>query len=108
MIWVGLHSEAGPIGTIFCDEYAKPGKTTLDASGYLRMLQEQIVPQLKRRLSENFKSCCFQQDGAPIHTAAPVLQYLDSQFGERVISSKTPDLKWPAHSPDLSLTTSGC
>lgn len=40
----------------------------------------------------------FQQDGAPAHTSARNLNYLESYFDERVISKGL----WPPRSPDLT------
>ena len=45
----------------------------------------------------------WQQDGAPCHTAKKVMDFLKSNFQERIISQKSGlDYFWPAHSPDLN------
>ena len=43
----------------------------------------------------------FQQDGAPPHVTKPVMEFLHSKFGGRVISRNSEHV-WPAYSPDLS------
>lgn len=104
MIWTGIHYKAGLIGPFFCDEFADPAskKKTLNSTGYLRLLSEKVVPELKKRLSnQDFSNCWFQQDGAPIHTTQPVLDYLEAVFSDRIISAKTSNIEWPPHSPDL-------
>jgi hypothetical protein len=44
----------------------------------------------------------FQQDGAPAHTAATTVQYLNQVFGKHWIG-KGSDHEWPPGSPDLTV-----
>ena len=52
--------------------------------------------------------CCYfsltwQQDGAPCHVTNANIQYLEQQFGGRVVSRRTVlGMDWPARSPDLN------
>ena len=44
-----------------------------------------------------------QQDGAPCHVTNRNMRYLDSQFGDRVVSRNSIQGRdWPARSPDLN------
>jgi len=103
-IFVAIHPKAGIIGPIFVDELDCPEDTThttLTAKRYCFMLRTIVIPELKRRLGDDFDRCWFQQDGAAPHTAAISRQYLREVFGGRLISLRE-DLMWPPYSPDLS------
>ena len=50
---------------------------------------------------------CFQQDGAPPHTANITLYWLDHKFSNRLISRKR-EPEWSPHSPDLTPQISTC
>lgn len=58
-----------------------------------------ILPVLQRKA--NFEDVWWMQDGAPSHTAKIVMEFLQENFEDRIISrnSKVP---WPAKSPDLN------
>ena len=43
----------------------------------------------------------FQQDGATCHVTIPCLTFMQSKFGDRIISRRT-EHHWPPNSPDLS------
>lgn len=43
----------------------------------------------------------FQQDGAPAHNAAVVIQFLRREFNDRLIATNGP-VFWPPRSPDLT------
>ena len=43
----------------------------------------------------------FQQDGARCHATNLVLEWLQTKFGDRIISGRT-ERPWPAKSPDLA------
>ena len=103
MVFCLLHSKVGVIGPYFIDEIECPGedKSTLNKERYVWLLKHEVIPELKRRLQDDFKTCWFQQDGAPAHTAQYSLNYLRSEFGNRIISLKS-EFIWPPYSPDLS------
>ena len=51
----------------------------------------------------NLDNIVWTQDGAPPHTANRVIDYLDGQFGEKVISKRSlQGMEWPARSPDFN------
>ena len=50
---------------------------------------------------KSWKNYWFQQDGAPCHTSATVIDFLRSKFNDRIISRGSAH-HWPACSPDLS------
>lgn len=102
-IFVLIHSRIGVVGPYFIDEIEDQTdcRETLTTSRYISMLQDQVIPELKRKLGSSFETCWFQQDGAPVHTAARSLEFLKSVFGRRLVSNKT-DCIWPPYSPDLS------
>jgi len=63
------------------------------------MLQKFFLPELENNaLVEN---CYFQQDGAPVHYARKVRDYLNQVFPDRWIGRRGP-LEWAARSPDLT------
>ena len=64
---------------------------------YLDMLKTTLWPKIRR----NVRRYWFQQDGARCHTTNLVLDWLQTKFGERVISGRTQH-PWPAKSPDLA------
>ena len=72
----------------------------LNADSYVEMLQTFMVPRLEEMPGTH--QLWYQQDGAPAHTAGTALEWIQDQFGSRVISRLT-DIPWPAHSPDLAL-----
>lgn len=78
---------------------------TVNSTFYLRLLKEQFIPKLKTL--KLLKNSWFMQDEATPHTANDVLEYLNSIFGERVISNKYPEkydkgVGWSPYSPDLN------
>ena len=62
-----------------------------------------VIPELKRYNGGNLNNIIWTQDGAPPHTTRRVINYLDSQFGENVVSRRSiQGQEWPARSPDLN------
>ena len=72
---------------------------SVNAQSYLEMLQTVVWPVLRRM--RNRKDIWFQQDGAPCHVAGDVMEFLESKFGDQLISRGCRH-HWPAYSPDLS------
>ena len=60
------------------------------------MLKTVFDDQLLMELSDHY----FQQDGASCHTSRTSMDWLKSNFPDRLISRKS-DVPWPANSPDL-------
>lgn len=98
-VWCGIIGEH-VIGPYFLDG-------TLTSARYLLLLQESIVPEL-RRLFPNHdnpnlpaQQIWFQQDGAPPHFGRIVREYLDEIFPGKWIGRRG-TIEWPARSPDMT------
>ena len=102
-MFVLVHSRIGVVGPYFIEDIDCPedARKTLTATRYVALLRDTVVPELRNRLGEDFRTCWFQQDGATAHTAKVSLDYLTSVFGDRLISNKT-EFIWPPYSPDMS------
>lgn len=86
-VWCAI-SRMRIIGPIFFNE-------TINAERYRTLILEPFIAHLtEREIMESW----FQQDGATAHTATTTLNYLESIFANRIISSGI----WPARSPDLT------
>lgn len=72
-VWCGMTSEF-VVGPYFIEG-------TIDAPTYLKMLKEQLLPDLRRR--RVMRKIYFQQDGAPGHSAAASLGWLRETFRNR-------------------------
>lgn len=95
--WAAM-SSSGIIGPYFFEERGET--TTVSTDRYLGILDNKFIPELTRR-GYNTSETWFQQDGAAPHTATDALNWLDTHFGDNVISLKTL-IEWPPHSPDLN------
>jgi hypothetical protein len=73
---------------------------TIDGDKYLSILQNHVVPYLKRH--HLCFSTVFKQDGAPPHIKNTVKDFLKKTFGEQRIISRHLPQTWPPRSPDLS------
>ena len=97
---VGLMGNGNIIGPFFFQQ-------NLDGESYLEMLNEQVVPALRRmgRLGPNrngrFQRLWWIQDGAPQHRRIIVTERLRQLFGERVVALNHA-VEWPPRSPDLT------
>lgn len=92
-VWAGLLGEH-MLGPFFIEG-------NLNGPKYLTLLQQQIVPEIRRLTGERFGDIWFQQDGCPAHNNGLVQQYLNNTFPNRLITGRGTIL-WPARSPDLS------
>ena len=92
MTWCAVTSK-GIIGPIFPE-----GNVNADA--YQNMLETQFLPELRKLFYPS--KTWFQQDGAPAHTAASTVEYLNNTFGRHWIG-KGGNHAWPAGSPDLTV-----
>ena len=72
---------------------------TVDGAAYLNMLQTVMWPSV--RFQATRRQYWFQQDGAAPHVTVPVMDFLRSKFGDRIISRNS-EHHWPPYSPDLS------
>ena len=100
-VLVGLMGNGNIIGPFFFQQ-------NLDGKGYLEMLNEQVVPVLRRmgRFGPNrngrFERLWWIQDGAPQHRRIIVTERLRQLFGERVVALNHA-VEWPPRCPDLTL-----
>ena len=80
-------------------------KDSVDSHKYLQLLQNSYMPEIEGQIPmsdpEVSKDVCFQLDGASIHTAKIVKDYLDEVFPLRWIGNGG-DIHWPPNSPDLT------
>lgn len=96
----GVNVWAGVIGTRIIGPIFFQGPLT--GERYLQFLEndiEELLMDLPLAVSERMY---FQQDGAPPHNAAAVMNYLANRFNNRVIATNGP-VRWPARSPDLTI-----
>lgn len=94
-----LNVWAGMLGDNVIGPYYINGTLTGDI--YLRLLEEQIIPEIRRVAGEGFDQVWFQQDGCPAHNTVAVRACLDNHFPGRVMS-RLGNIVWPARSPDLA------
>ena len=71
----------------------------VDGAAYLEMLQTVVWPAVRHQATR--LQYWYQQDSASPHITAPVMEFLRSKFGERIISRNS-EHHWPPYSPDLS------
>ena len=75
----------------------------MTADIYHTHLQYRVLPQLRQDNGGTLNGLYWAQDGAPCHTADVNVNYLDRQFGNRVISNRSiRGRDWPPRSPDLN------
>ena len=90
--WGGI-SSSGAIGAIFFD-------ATVTGDNYLKIIKNQIVPQLQQQSYSN--DFYFQQDDVPRPHSRQIQEYLDEAFSEKWISRKGP-IDWTARSHDVTV-----
>ena len=56
---------------------------------------------MKEQIEIVLENCRFMQDGAPPHCSKDSLDWLDTQFKEKIISRRA-EFAWPPYSPDLN------
>lgn len=92
-VWCGVWS-GGIVGPYFFD-----GNVTGDS--YLRMLEDFLLPELKKIPEFECGRLWFMQDGAPPHWSRQVRRWLDDKF-TGVWLGRGGAIRWPARSPDLT------
>ena len=73
----------------------------LNSANYVEFLQNTLPEFLEEIPLLERNNIVFQQDGAGLHNARVVTNYLNLQFPERWMDRYGP-LRWPARSPDLN------
>lgn len=66
---------------------------TVNAEAYRTILEHELLPSITH-LQLPGGEYCFQQDGAPCHTAKKITTWFED--------NNIPVIKWPSSSPDLS------
>ena len=75
----------------------------MDGKTYHRLLHYHVLPDLRHWNGVTLARLVWTQDGAPCHVTLQNMRYLDSQFGNRVVSRKPIQGRdWPTRSPDLN------
>ena len=87
----------GIIGSVFFEDEQEDA-VTVNGNRYRAMLNEFLFTKIEE---EDIGNICFQQDGAPCHTAEATLDVLRSVFEDRIISRRA-DVVWPPRSCDLT------
>ncbi len=88
-VWAAI-SATGLIGPFFFNE-------NVNQHNYREMIRDFFLPELEN-LNRDLGLEFFQQDGATPHTARETIAFLQSHFGDRLISKSL----WPPRSPDLT------
>jgi hypothetical protein len=91
-VWAGIW-ESGIFGPYFFDQ-------TVNSTRYLEMLENNFWPDLQQQMLVD--NCIFMQDGAPPHWAVDVRNFLNDRLPGRWMGRASPNMPWPARSPDLS------
>lgn len=74
---------------------------TISGEDYLSLVRNKIVPRLESKLSASgFKRVTFQQNGHRYQEGRATMCYLESVFGDKIISKNGP-LHWPSYYKDL-------
>ena len=92
-VWCAIHGRT-VLGPIFCSN-------KMNGRDYLQLLKGTLGPYIDNMPLVQRGRFYFQQDGAPIHTAKPVTQWLDENLPFQWIGLKA-SIKWPPRSPDLT------
>jgi hypothetical protein len=95
----GVNVWAGIIGSRIIGPILFQGALT--GERYLQFLQNDIEGFLNHLPFAELQRMYYQQDGAPPHNTARVLNYLTNRYENRVIATNGP-VRWPARSPDLT------
>lgn len=93
-VWMGLCGSGDVIGPIFFEG-------NLTGNAYLNILDEQIIPELRRIHGNRMNRMWWIQDGAPCHRTIPVRNLLNDVFNTRIIAVNH-EVEWPPRSPDLT------
>lgn len=93
LVWFGMHG-FNVLGPYFFD-------VTLNSERYLFLLTEFLQQYLERLNPDQRQRTYFQQDGASVHYAKCVREWLDVTFPQRWIGRGGP-INWPPRSPDLT------
>jgi hypothetical protein len=97
MVFLGVHGSGSTWGLKFYQNQI------IDGAEYYKLLRYTAIPQLKVINGGSLEGMTWQQDGAKIHRTKKVIQYLDGQFGDKMLAlDSTQGAEWPPRSPDLN------
>ena len=65
------------------------------------MINDEIIPELRRIYGDQFGRIWWFQNGAPAHRPLIVRERLHELFGDHIVALNH-DIEWPARSPDLT------
>jgi hypothetical protein len=91
-VWAAIGC-SGIIGPVFFEE-------NVTGERYLALLQHHFHPAAQAL--PNAHQIIFMQDGAPPHWSLSVRNWLTATFPGRWMGRGSPNLPWPANSPDLT------
>ena len=95
-VWIGM-TGSKIYGPYFYETPETEQVVTVNSERYLQMLKDVFDEDTLMELCDHF----FQQDGAPAHSSRCVLDWLETNFPQRLISRRSA-FPWPANSPDLN------
>ena len=93
LMFLGVIASTGEV----CPPIWFPEGFRLSSADYIQVLRIKVVPWIRRIASNHARPFCFQQDGAPAHTAKATISYLK----EEGITFWGPSM-WPPCSPDVN------
>ena len=65
------------------------------------MINDKIIPELRRIYGDQFGRIWWFQDGAPAHRPLIVRERIHELFGDHIVALNH-NIEWPARSPDLT------
>ena len=74
----------------------KEGQKGVDQRQYVEVMNDVVMPWIKKTYGDKDIVYCFQQDGAPCHTGAYTQEWLEEN-----LEDFWPADMWPPNSPDL-------
>ena len=97
MVFLGVHGSGRTWGLKFYEN------ETIDGAEYYRLLRYNAIPQLKAINGGTLQGMPWQKDGAKVHRTKQVINYLDGQFGDKMLAfDSRQGVEWPPRSPDLN------
>ena len=92
-MFLGVVASTGEV----CPPIWFPEGFRLKSAEYIAVLRDSVIPWMRRIASNHARPFCFQQDGAPAHTARATVNFLE----EEGITFWGPSL-WPPCLPDAN------
>ena len=96
-VWLGKSTYYTIVWTLLFQDSESGDAVTVNKERYLDMIKEAFDEETMLELHEHW----YMQDGAPEHSSKVVIDWLEANFPQRLISIKS-SFPWPANSPDLN------